>query len=253
MSDADDLQRYLQSARDALVWKLDGLSETTGPAADDTHRHQPPRPGQARRRRRGRLLRQGLRPSRSRSHCRGRTTTPSPTPTCSRHPRSPQRTSSPSTGGSGRTATPRSPTSRWRREGQVPWWPPERREVTLHRIAVHVIADIHRHAGHADILREIDRWRRGSARRQLQPSGSRLDRIPRSSRGGCRLLRRLSPVPVRLLAVRGHLRHWVAEGSIPSPRCRHHVDRHRTTGAAGRRLAGRRKRPPALLDDRRNP
>jgi len=26
---------------------------------------------------------------------------------------------------------------------------------------------------------------------------------------------------------------WVAEGSIPSPRRRHHVDHHRTTGAAG--------------------
>ena len=38
--------------------------------------------------------------------------------------------------------------------GEVPWWPPERRHVTLGRIAVHVIADLHRHAGHADILRE---------------------------------------------------------------------------------------------------
>ncbi|MCY7287714.1 MAG: DinB family protein [Cryobacterium sp.] len=39
--------------------------------------------------------------------------------------------------------------------GQVPWWPPERREVTLHRILVHVIAETHRHAGHADIVREL--------------------------------------------------------------------------------------------------
>ncbi len=38
--------------------------------------------------------------------------------------------------------------------GQVPWWPPERREVTLHQVLVHVIGDIARHAGHADILRE---------------------------------------------------------------------------------------------------
>lgn len=38
--------------------------------------------------------------------------------------------------------------------GQVPWWPAERREVTLHRILVHVIAETNRHAGHADILRE---------------------------------------------------------------------------------------------------
>ena len=39
--------------------------------------------------------------------------------------------------------------------GQVPWWPEDRREVTLHQILVHVIADLQRHAGHADILREL--------------------------------------------------------------------------------------------------
>ena len=39
--------------------------------------------------------------------------------------------------------------------GQVPWWPPEDHEVTLHRILVHVIAETHRHAGHADIVREL--------------------------------------------------------------------------------------------------
>ncbi|SEF33789.1 Protein of unknown function [Amycolatopsis pretoriensis] len=39
--------------------------------------------------------------------------------------------------------------------GEVPWWPPERREVTLHRVLVHVIAEIDRHAGHADIIREL--------------------------------------------------------------------------------------------------
>jgi hypothetical protein len=39
--------------------------------------------------------------------------------------------------------------------GQVPWWPVERREVTLHRILVHVTAETHRHAGHADIVREL--------------------------------------------------------------------------------------------------
>jgi uncharacterized damage-inducible protein DinB len=38
--------------------------------------------------------------------------------------------------------------------GAVAWWPEERREVSLHRIIVHVIADTTRHAGHADILRE---------------------------------------------------------------------------------------------------
>lgn len=38
--------------------------------------------------------------------------------------------------------------------GSVPWWPEERRKVTLHRILVHLTAEFARHAGHADILRE---------------------------------------------------------------------------------------------------
>jgi uncharacterized damage-inducible protein DinB len=40
-------------------------------------------------------------------------------------------------------------------EGEVPWWPPERRAVTLHQIALHMIAEAHRHAGHADLVREL--------------------------------------------------------------------------------------------------
>ena len=39
--------------------------------------------------------------------------------------------------------------------GHVPWWPPERKETTLHRILVHMIAETDRHAGHADIVREL--------------------------------------------------------------------------------------------------
>ena len=39
--------------------------------------------------------------------------------------------------------------------GAVPWWPPERRAVTLQQILVHVIAETNRHAGHADIVREL--------------------------------------------------------------------------------------------------
>ncbi|MFE7266564.1 DinB family protein [Streptomyces sp. NPDC057592] len=39
--------------------------------------------------------------------------------------------------------------------GHVPWWPGERREVTLHHILVRVISDTQRHAGHADIVREL--------------------------------------------------------------------------------------------------
>jgi hypothetical protein len=39
--------------------------------------------------------------------------------------------------------------------GSVPWWPEDRREVTLDRILVHMIAETERHAGHADIIREL--------------------------------------------------------------------------------------------------
>lgn len=39
--------------------------------------------------------------------------------------------------------------------GSVPWWPPGQRDVTLHQIMVDVIAETARHAGHADIVREM--------------------------------------------------------------------------------------------------
>ena len=39
--------------------------------------------------------------------------------------------------------------------GSVPWWPEDRRQVTLHRALVHMIAETDRHAGHADIVREL--------------------------------------------------------------------------------------------------
>ena len=39
--------------------------------------------------------------------------------------------------------------------GLVPWWRPDSRHVTLHRIAVHVLAELNRHTGHADIVREL--------------------------------------------------------------------------------------------------
>jgi hypothetical protein len=38
--------------------------------------------------------------------------------------------------------------------GVVPWWQPERRNVTLHTVLVHMIQEAARHAGHADIVRE---------------------------------------------------------------------------------------------------
>jgi uncharacterized damage-inducible protein DinB len=39
--------------------------------------------------------------------------------------------------------------------GHVPWWPAERSEVTLHQILVHMINESARHAGHADVVREL--------------------------------------------------------------------------------------------------
>ena len=39
--------------------------------------------------------------------------------------------------------------------GHVPWWPEDRSEATLHRIMVHMISETNRHAGHADIVREL--------------------------------------------------------------------------------------------------
>jgi len=39
--------------------------------------------------------------------------------------------------------------------GVVPWWRAETRDVTLQQILVHMIAETHRHAGHADIVREL--------------------------------------------------------------------------------------------------
>ncbi len=38
--------------------------------------------------------------------------------------------------------------------GRVPWWPQKRQDVTLQRMIVHVIYELARHAGHADIMRE---------------------------------------------------------------------------------------------------
>jgi uncharacterized damage-inducible protein DinB len=40
-------------------------------------------------------------------------------------------------------------------EGSVPWWSEDHRTVTLHQILVHVAIETNRHAGHADIIREL--------------------------------------------------------------------------------------------------
>lgn len=53
--------------------------------------------------------------------------------------------------------------------GSVAWWPPDRREATLHRILIHMIAETNRHAGHADIVRELIDGRAG-----LRPDNDNL-------------------------------------------------------------------------------
>jgi uncharacterized damage-inducible protein DinB len=39
--------------------------------------------------------------------------------------------------------------------GRVPWWPEERNAVTLHQILVHMAVETARHAGQIDIVREL--------------------------------------------------------------------------------------------------
>ncbi len=53
--------------------------------------------------------------------------------------------------------------------GRVPWWPADRSQVTLRLILIHVIAETNRHAGHADIVRELIDGAAG-----LRPTSSNL-------------------------------------------------------------------------------
>lgn len=55
--------------------------------------------------------------------------------------------------------------------GFVPWW--TNRDVTLHRILVHITVETHRHAGHADIVRELIDGRVG-----LRTPGDNLPEVP---------------------------------------------------------------------------
>jgi uncharacterized damage-inducible protein DinB len=58
--------------------------------------------------------------------------------------------------------------------GSVPWWRPEKRQVTLHQILVHLIDETARHAGHADILRELIDGRAGNDDGNL-PAADEID------------------------------------------------------------------------------
>ena len=39
--------------------------------------------------------------------------------------------------------------------GHVPWWPADGNEVTLHHVLVRLVAETNRHAGQADVVREL--------------------------------------------------------------------------------------------------
>jgi hypothetical protein len=60
--------------------------------------------------------------------------------------------------------------------GSVPWWPEQRRTVPLQRVLVHMIAETERHAGHADIVRELIDGAVG-----LRPDNSNISDIDRGS------------------------------------------------------------------------
>ena len=148
-----DLQRYLQAGRDALLWKLDGLSEY------DVRRPMVPTGTN--------LLGLVKHVASMEAGYFGATfgrPFPDPLPWLRR-----RRAERRHVGHRGRV--PRGIVGLYRRArahadatiealaldatGRVPWWPDERSEVSLHRVLAHMIAETHRHAGHADIVREL--------------------------------------------------------------------------------------------------
>jgi hypothetical protein len=147
-----DLRSYLQDARDALLWKLDGLSEydirrplvPTGTNLLGLVRHQTA----------GELGYFGVTFNR-----------PSPDPLSWDDSSTDWDVFAPP--GESREFI----TDRYRRAcahadatiselpldtvGHVPWWPPATNDVTLHYVLVHMATETARHAGHADIIREL--------------------------------------------------------------------------------------------------
>ncbi|MCP2364127.1 hypothetical protein HD597_011147 [Nonomuraea thailandensis] len=57
--------------------------------------------------------------------------------------------------------------------GHVAWWPADRNPTSLHRVLVHVLAETHRHAGHADIVRELIDGAVGRQESDILPSDDR--------------------------------------------------------------------------------
>jgi Protein of unknown function (DUF664) len=79
--------------------------------------------------------------------------------------------------------------------GHVPWWPADRNEVTLHHVLVRVATETARHAGHADIVRELIDGAVGwtAARSNLPPGDqpwwqAHHDRVERAAQQAARHL-----------------------------------------------------------------
>ena len=77
--------------------------------------------------------------------------------------------------------------------GHVPWWPAGQNEVTLHHVLVRLATETARHAGHADIVRElIDGAAGWTPTRSNLPAGDELwwqayrDRVERAAQEAAR-------------------------------------------------------------------
>jgi len=73
--------------------------------------------------------------------------------------------------------------------GHVPWWPADQNQVTLHHVLVRVATETSRHAGHADLVRELIDGALGlTATRPNLPPGDQpwlqahYDRVERAAR-----------------------------------------------------------------------
>ena len=158
MTDPDvkaDLQRYLQTARDALVWKLEGLSEY------DVRRPMTPTGTNLL----GLVKHLAYVEAGYFGETFGR---PAPgTPAWSEEEGAEPNWDMWATAEESREQIVGQYRRSWAHAdatiaalpldapGRVPWWDGERASVTLHRVPIHMIAETNRHAGHADIVREL--------------------------------------------------------------------------------------------------
>lgn len=84
--------------------------------------------------------------------------------------------------------------------GSVPWWPEERRHVTLQQILVHLCVETAQHLGHADILRELIDGTAGKrpgdpnlTSRTADEWAAHRDRIEAAARSAAAVFRRTAP------------------------------------------------------------